>query len=236
MNFIDGTNLQTDALIAITGWSLLPTIKYTPKGLDSQLGIPTTLLKNAERAFWNDLDAKADEQILQSLPYLQTHAPVAKKSPLKSPPTPFRLYRALAPPGLTAVRDNSLIFLKMLGTTSNMTLTELQVLWSYAYLENNLSVKPKDVYWQSALMSRFGRHRNPCGFGEWHPELNYDALAYCDLLLRDLSMSGRRKSSWFREIFEGYSVHDYKGVVQEWKKLQKGKLAWQCMDPLQGFW
>lgn len=50
--------------------------------------------------------------------------------------------------------------------------------------------------------------------------MNYDAIAYADLLLNDLGMSGRRKSTWYKEAFEGYSIHDYKGVVPEWKKQQ----------------
>jgi hypothetical protein len=69
-------------------------------------------------------------------------------------------------------------------------------------------------------MSRFGRHRNPCGFGAGHPEINYDAVTYSDLLLNDLGIRGRGKPTLLKEIFEGHSIHDYRGVVKEWKMAQ----------------
>ena len=181
MNLIDGSTFQTDALIAITGWKITSTIKYTPSNLVSQLGIPTDQLTEKETAMWDTLDSKADDEILAKFPYLKIHAP-KRVTPVKAAMTPFRLYRAIAPPGLTAEGDNSIVILKMLGTTSNMALTELQVLWTYAYFKNKLNkgIDKENVLWDSALMSRFGRHRNPCGFGAWHPEMNYDAISYCD--------------------------------------------------------
>jgi hypothetical protein len=76
---------------------------------------------------WNELDTKADKKIFAQFPYLKIHAP-KRITPIKAAMTPFRLYRAITPPGLTAAGDNSICFLKMLGTTLNMALTELQVL------------------------------------------------------------------------------------------------------------
>jgi hypothetical protein len=124
VNFVDGTSLRTDAIIAITGWKITSTIKFTLESLEGKLGIPTEKLTKEEITFWDDLDARADDQILAEFPYLKDHAP-KRQLLIRSAVTPFRLYRAVAPPGLTASGDQSLVFLKMLGTTSNMTLTEL---------------------------------------------------------------------------------------------------------------
>lgn len=164
MNFVAGTSLQTDALIAITGWKITSTISCKPEGLEAKLGISTSKLTGKQIALWDNLDTKADAQIMNDFPYLHLYA-LKRRLPIKSTVTPFRLCRAVAPPGLSSTGDRSLVFLKMLGTTSNMTLTELQVIWSYAYLENKLNIDQENVHWQAALMSRFGRHRNPCGFG-----------------------------------------------------------------------
>lgn len=102
-------------------------------------------------------------------------------------------------------------------------MAEMQALWSYAYLENKLDIQNDDVFWQTALTSRFGKRRYPCGFGSWYPEFVYDSIPYADMLLSDLGMSGRRKKSWRKEIFEGYSIHDYKGVRREYQEKQHSK-------------
>ena len=51
----------------------------------------------------------------------------------------------------------------------------------------------------------------------------YDAVPYADMLLTDLGLRKWRKESWKKELFEGYTVHDYKGISDEWVKLQGDK-------------
>ncbi|RDW79418.1 dimethylaniline monooxygenase [Coleophoma cylindrospora] len=221
IHFADETNVQTDALIAITGWKLASTIKYKPDGLDASIGIPSANHTADEKTFWHNLDSKADAEIFRQFPYLR-QAP-KKELPLQQPVSPFRLYRGIAPPGLTAQGDHSLIFLKMVASTSNMIVAEMQALWAYAYLEGKLDINKKDVYWQTALLSRFGKRRYPCGFGAWYPEFVYDSIPYADMLLQDLGLGGRRKTSMLKEMFEGYTIHDYFGVRREWHKLQLQK-------------
>ena len=51
----------------------------------------------------------------------------------------------------------------------------------------------------------------------------YDAIPYTDMLLTDLGLRKWRKGSWKNEVFEGYTVHDYKGLNGEWVRLQGEK-------------
>jgi hypothetical protein len=232
----ESDTLKTDALIAITGWSINSPIKFSPPELEAKLGIPTSTFTEEQFKRWEGLDARADAEVSRQFPYLDLHRP-KKEMPIKNyGASPFRLYRAIAPPDLTAQGDDSIVFLKMLGTTANATLTEVQMLWAWAYLEGKLNGLPAtiaptkgedaaaadEILWEAALMSRFGRHRCPCGFGTFHPEMNYDAIAYVDLLLRDLGLRRWRKSGMYREVFEPYSIKDYRGLMDELKRKQEG--------------
>ncbi|RMZ89968.1 hypothetical protein DV736_g2801, partial [Chaetothyriales sp. CBS 134916] len=221
VHLADGIVLESDALIAITGWKLAPAIQYQPAGLEASLGVPTSDLTAEEEAFWDYLDQKADDEILSRFPYLK-HGP-RKPIPYKQNVSPFRLYRGIAPPGLSARGDRSIAFMKMVHSTSNIIIAETQALWVYAYLNNKLAIDKKDVYWQTALTSRYGKLRYPCGFSSWYPEFVYDAIPYADMLLSDLGVKHLRKKTWAKEVFEGYTIHDYKGINQEWKKKQLAK-------------
>ncbi|GMG34349.1 unnamed protein product [Aspergillus oryzae] len=64
----DGTNLKTDALVAITGWKLAPSVKYKPDGLDGSLGIPSSNLNADDVTLWKALDSQADKEILSRYP------------------------------------------------------------------------------------------------------------------------------------------------------------------------
>ena len=81
------------------------------------------------------------------------------------------------------------------------------------------------MHWQTALSSRFGKWRYPWGFSQWYPEFVYDAVPYADMLLTDLGLRKWRKSSWKKEVFEGYTVKDYRGIKQEWMQKEKWNLT-----------
>ncbi|GKZ35526.1 hypothetical protein AbraIFM66950_006188 [Aspergillus brasiliensis] len=216
VTFADGTNLETDALVAITGWKLAPSVKYKPDGLDGSLGIPSSNLNAEDETLWKILDRKADEEILSRFPYLRNPPPGI---PYKQDVSPFRLYCGIAPPSLASKGDNSIAYMKMVHSTSNVIIAECQALWTYAYLNGKIPIDKTDVYHQTALFSRYGKHRYPCGFSTWYPEFVYDAVPYADMLLSDLGLNHRRKPTLKKEILEGYTIHDYRGINQEWKRL-----------------
>ncbi len=125
----------------------------------------------------------------------------------------------------------------MVHSTSNFIIAEAQALWIYAYLNNKLPIERSQVFWNTALTSRFGKWRYPWGFSQWYPEFVYDAVPYADMLLSDLSLDRERKrrgktGSLLREWFEGYTVHDYKGLNLEWKAQQLASPGAQMADGL----
>ncbi|KAK5223530.1 hypothetical protein LTR96_008660 [Exophiala xenobiotica] len=220
VNFVDGSQLRSDGLIAITGWSLVPGIKYTPEGIDASLGIPSVKYSPVENEYWRHLDQSADQAITRKFPYLKN--PPKAKLPFKLSVTPFRLYRGIAPPGLTVNEEQSLAFIKMVHSTSNFIIAETQALWIYAYLNDKLPIDRRQVFWNTALTSHFGKWRYPWGFSQRYAEFVYDAIPYADMLLSDLGLNRQRKrrgktGGLLREWFEGYTVHDYKELNLEWK-------------------
>ena len=219
VTFADGSNLETNALVGITGWRLVPTIEYKPDGIDADIGVPSELYTVDQQKFWNDIDSKADRFILDKFPYLRD--PPEAKVPFKQTVTPFRLYRGIAPPTLTANGDYSLAFMKMVHCTSNFILAETQALWIFAYFNSKLHIDRSNVYWSTALTSRFGKHRYPWGFSAWWPEFVYDVVPYADMLMADLGLRKWRKPGMRREIFEGYTIHDYRGINDEWVEFQE---------------
>ncbi|RMD43891.1 hypothetical protein DV735_g1264, partial [Chaetothyriales sp. CBS 134920] len=217
----DGVVLKSDALIASTGWNLAQSIRYYPAGLEASLGVPTADLTAEEESFWNYLDQEADDQILSRFPMLRKGP--RRPIPYTQKVSAFRLYRGIAPPGLTARGDRSIAFVDMIHSTGTTIIAETQSLWAYAYLNNKLDIDEKKVYWQTALMSRYGKHRYPCGFSVWFPEFVFDTVPYADMLMGDLGLRKWRKKTWLQEIFGRYSSRDYKDVNQEWKQKQSTK-------------
>ncbi|RMZ87300.1 hypothetical protein DV736_g5479, partial [Chaetothyriales sp. CBS 134916] len=219
----NGTSLDSDALITATGFSAKPTLKFSPPSLHSDLGVPTTSYSEAQREFWRYLNHKSELTIAATYPRLLMGPFKAPKSTVVQPynpgidpelqHTPYRLYRAIAPPGLTVQADRSLVFIGMLGGSIAATIRlELQCLWAYAYLNDKLTINTDHVFDETALMARYCRYRAPFGHGRFYPDLVFDLLPYFDMLVRDLGLPTWRKSNILTELFSPYRQADYRGI------------------------
>lgn len=245
----NGKALPTDALVAATGFFSTPSLTFSPASLHADLGVPTHALTRQQRATWTKLDRQADRLIAAQCPRLLPSPALPRTSPYFKPKhhndddgnhdiedddhngrshTPWRLYRGIAPPGLAAQGDRSLVFLGMCSNISNTTRLELQCLWALAYLTGHLDAQiPRDgdsddnkqkeqkVLQETALWQRYTQHRAPYGHGRSYPDLVFDQLPYWDMLLADLGLATRRKGGW-RELFAPYTHEDYRGIVDEW--------------------
>jgi len=247
INFSSGKSVQADALVTATGFSAKPTLQFSPGTIHSDLGIPSTSLTQSQSDFWEDLNQKADLTIAASFPRLVA-------GPFKSPSsstllpynpgldpemnyTPFRLYRAIAPPGLTAQGDHSLVFISMFSNLANTPRCELQCLWAYAYLNHKLEIEASEVFQEAALMTRYAKYRAPYGHGRFFPDLVFDQVPYFDMLLQDLKLKYWRKGNVLAELFAPYRGSDYKGVIQEWLRANlyvSKKSPGSEADPLLG--
>ncbi|TLD23909.1 hypothetical protein PspLS_06307 [Pyricularia sp. CBS 133598] len=248
-----GQELQVDAIVAATGYSAKPNINFTPESTHSGLGVPSISLSQSQQLHWRRLDAASDAKIGARFPELIT-GPQNKKSKSssgrwsknKNPGgrpalyklgsadhevsySPWRLYRGIAPPGLAATGDRSLVFIGMHNNLSNLTRLEVQSLWAASYLlghtlaDPNLDGSPrsaKAIFEDAALLQRWAQRRAPLGHGRSYPDLVFDSIPYWDMLLHDLGLRTARKGSLWKELFEPYTQQDFAGLVDEY--LAKG--------------
>ncbi|KAI8269765.1 hypothetical protein K4K58_000212 [Colletotrichum sp. SAR11_239] len=243
VHLADGTSFSVDLLVASTGFSAKPTMNFEPASLHSELGVPTAEMSPDQVAFWNEQSAKADKAIGARFPRL-LDGPFL--SPTSSKPKPFnpgasvevsyspwRLYRGMAPPGLAANDDRSLIFLGVFSNLANIMRLEVQCLWALAYFEGKIPTLDRDiragkVYEETALMQRWAQHRAPYGHGRQYTDIVFDQLPYWDMLLGEVGVQTQRKPSKWAEFWESYTPVDYRGMVKEWMaqnpKLQNGKV------------
>jgi thioredoxin reductase len=226
-----GVDLQVDTLIASTGFSAKPNLSFEPATTHSDLGIPSVQLSKTQTDSWAELDSRADQVIGEQYPRLLLGPFTAPDSSVPKPfnpgmsaevpYTPWRLYRGIAPPGLTARGDHSLVFIGMFSNIANTIRLEVQCLWALAYLNGKIPNVTKDmaegkVFEETAVFQRFTQRRAPYGHGRFYPDLVFDQLPYWDLLLNDVGLATKRKANTFKELFEPYSQTDYRGIVHDW--------------------
>jgi cation diffusion facilitator CzcD-associated flavoprotein CzcO len=233
IKFKSGTLVRADALITATGFSAKPTIHFTPETSHSDLGVPSTSYTQAQSQFWATLNEKADAVIGEKFPRLLAGPFRSPKSDVIQPFNPgmnaevkytgFRLYRAIAPPGLTAQGDHSLAFVGMFSNLAGTARMEVQCMWAYAYLNNALTItpNPETVFDETALLAQYAKHRAPYGHGQFFPDLVFDQVPYMDMLLQDLGLRYWRKPNLLYELFSPYTAVDYRGLAQEWMTMKR---------------
>lgn len=238
MNLSDGTILRSPGgLVTATTWQWAPNLEISPKSLHSSLGIPSTEYSSQEKYFWHKLDHDAEAEIIGRFPMLgrspqkigeTSHIPAADatggatiaKEGSNESLEPYRLYRFIAPPGLTAKGDRSIVFQGFVANLINQVRNDLTGLWAYAYLNDKLEIDEHDVCWQAALWNRFCKCRYSYGYGGRFPDFVHEQVPFFDQLLKDLGLRHRRKSTWLKELIEPYGQADYRGITEEWLRLQ----------------
>ncbi|PMD57292.1 FAD/NAD(P)-binding domain-containing protein [Hyaloscypha bicolor E] len=213
------SQVNADAVIFATGWEPITGQIFSPE-LQAELGLPVLWdsLPEAEEKYWKELDASEDRKILDlyplfdNLPYKYTQQEVEY--------TPFRLFRSLVPPSLTA--DRNIVFLGKLGNVQQTSLAEINALWSVAYLEGLLPLERlvsdqdamnREVARVSAFMKRRypGRRNIPLALLE--------VRDWMDMLLRDLGVrTDRNRLAWERSANRVFGWWGLKGWMAEWFK------------------
>ncbi|KAF2211126.1 hypothetical protein CERZMDRAFT_44025 [Cercospora zeae-maydis SCOH1-5] len=228
VNLDDGTALPSDAFISSAGWQWRSTVTFKPASLDASLGVASDNYTSAQELFWSNLDAQADRELFSRFPILQTR-PYPPSHSSSSTTQPQRLHRLIAPPILSAHGDRTLAFAGAGANISHILKSTITSIWIYAYFNDNLSIDPcrdlgeAQVCYEAALTQRWSMRRYTYGFGQRFVDFVWDAVPWNDVLLKDLGLEWRRKKgAWWREMFEPYTVADYRGLGQEWLEKQRG--------------
>ncbi|PMD38717.1 FAD/NAD(P)-binding domain-containing protein [Hyaloscypha variabilis F] len=207
-----GEEVACDALIACTGWDAK--VGFFSTEQSAGLGLPVDLKEESvsDRKHWEALIEEADKEVLLRFPRLEEQPAFPTG---KGRTSSAKLYRCMVPTN-PEFNDGSILFLGHFITRDTMTLAEIQALWAVAHMNGKLSKKTEEEMEEDVALVIAWRRRRYLGDG--HTFL-FDGHEYYSQLLRDLGINDVRKSSGWREIFSPYDVHDYRGLIDEYKAL-----------------
>ncbi|KAL1960895.1 hypothetical protein VTO42DRAFT_5878 [Malbranchea cinnamomea] len=243
VHLANGTELESDVLVAHTGWKHVPPVKFLPEGIEKELGVPHPTAEKApaeDLANQQELIERADKEIFERFPRLKAqpvwnknYVPLTDQKGIKSddevspykPLTPFMLYHFMVPPSERFLRTRDIAFVGMVSNFSTPLTAHLQSLWVSAYFSGTLPNDPaaaagdeasmQKLRYETVLYNRFGKWRYPT---EAHraPAHIFDAVPYLDLLQRDLGLNPHRKRGFLAEMWNPYGPEDYRDIIDEW--------------------
>lgn len=238
VHLADGTVLDSDVLMAHTGWQQTPPLKFLPEGIEAELGLPhrqTLATANVGLASEKSLIQKADAEILSKFPRLKdqpkfdNYTTITEQDGIATPGedddekpsndlTPYMLYRFMVPASARLLRQRDIAFTGMVFNFSTIITAHIQGLWVSSYFSGRLVNDPTSatedekamdaIRYETVLHNRFGRWRHPVDWGNKAPSFIFDAVAYFSMLLHDLGLQSRRKSGGFLREF----WHPYGGA------------------------
>lgn len=189
--FIFTTGEETedvDAAICSTGWRWDSGIDFLPKSEHAELGIPSVSYTRSQKKTWEELEKRADKEILERFPMLADGPGIDEDDRVIPKPedvdggsekaaaeperqkreehTPWRLFRGIAPP-TSSKKD--LVFLGMMLSLQTVLRSEMAALWAYAYLNNCLypQMQLSDSPRPNLMASEKTRLDEPSGMQGW---------------------------------------------------------------------
>ena len=148
IKFTDGTTTETNALLSSNGWEFTPDIEFLPRSLHIELGLPTTEYTKSQKEIWENLNTRADMEILERFPMLAkrprlnddplvvgVNLPADNTPPERKAYMPWRLWRGFAPP---LSKEKNLVFLGMMANLQVAVRNDLAGIWTYAYMNGML--------------------------------------------------------------------------------------------------
>ena len=205
-----GEEIATNVIVWSTGWADTHSCVFSsPDALDLGLPIPLSSEPRSLASHWSNLDALADEEILQAFPFLSTAPPHPNPSPVTT--TPYRLHRHMVPSTHIAQGDRSIAFVGACGAVNTVTYASICALWAVAWLEDlhprhsllssarspsTKGGKEREIVEmekQIALTNAFLRRRT-LGKGHLRPGHGLESQYVVDRLMGDLGLTVWRKS------------------------------------------
>jgi dimethylaniline monooxygenase (N-oxide forming) len=219
----NGETVPADAVVFATGWDFKSTV-FEPSVADELgISIPLADQDSTTAKYWNEIDRRADTEVLNLLPRLKNPPPFSQRV-VKH--TPTRLYRYVLPSSLAEADDHSLIFLGLMTNVQTAIHAEVSALWGVAWMEgllekiHTLPGKPEMDY-EIAKVNAWCSRRY-LSRGATRQIASVEVQQVVDLLMRDMGLEAHRKGNWVTDTFTPYRSQDYKGIVKELvEKVQK---------------
>ena len=205
--------IPIDVLVYCTGWS--PTTTIFPPHEASKLGLSVQIgdADSQTQSLWQALEEAADPVVLSRFPNLRDPPPYRKIEPNH---TPFRLYKAMAPP---SDNTHSLVFLGKMVVGNNFRTAEAQALWAVAYLDGRIRSFPSRTQMEREVAETVAwdrrRYLNKGELGSW---FFFDVVDYADALIEQLELSSHRKKGLTGNLMEPCFAADLKSMGHEYKR------------------
>ncbi|KAL9005229.1 MAG: hypothetical protein Q9188_001989 [Gyalolechia gomerana] len=216
---LEGEKLLTipvDLLVYCTGWSATTTLFPARQAHEFGLAVPLKDVDPEIQAQWHELEKAADPVILSRFPTLK-HPPAYRKIAPKE--TPFRLYKAMAPP---ADDSHSIVFLGKMVVGNNFRTAEAQALWAVAYLDGEIRHLPSQTQKEKEVAETVAwdrrRYLNKGELGSW---FYYDVVDYADALFEQLKLSSHRQKGWKGNLLDPCFAADLRSIGDEYKRMHK---------------
>ncbi|KAL9613791.1 MAG: hypothetical protein Q9167_001682 [Letrouitia subvulpina] len=222
VNLLNGANLPTDYVILCTGWTHnLGTFK---DDLREKYGLPS---KADFSIKWQKLDAQAEDKVNSILPILSNPPDTVVPSTERRP---WRLYRRLISPSMSAQGDRSIFFPGQIHSVYTPLVAEFQALWGVAWMLGRLNPPSQAEMEEEVAVWNAWTRKRYLEQGRKHAYSIYDYLAYIDCLAKDLGIKTARKSNPISEMFTSYRPSDYDGLIDEYLQASKRKGAISYYD------
>lgn len=166
----EGTILESDAFVAVTGWKPFSPLKFLPEGIDRKIGLPYVPIASDEQRLPDEglaaqtaLLDRADQEIQKLFPSLKTpmkfnpnYKPLNETKAFSMPPsdvqygpkvphTPMMLYHFMVPGTAEFLRSKDLAFTGYSTNFSNGTCAHIQGLWISAFFDGTLARDPSSA-------------------------------------------------------------------------------------------
>jgi hypothetical protein len=167
---VEGTVLESDAFVAVTGWKTFSPLKFLPEGIDRKIGLPYVPNSSDEGRLPDDglasqtaLLERADKEIQERFPRLKTpmkfnpkYKPLKETKAFRMAPsdalsdptvlhTPLMLYHFMVPGTAEFLRSKDIAFTGYSTNFSNGTCAHIQGLWISAFFDGTLARDPSSA-------------------------------------------------------------------------------------------
>jgi hypothetical protein len=205
--------LSSDAAVFATGWDYNSPLFSPADAIELGTTAPLQEQSPETAAYWENLAAEADKEVLAKLPILG-NPPEHFEREVNH--TPYRLYRHILPSSLAAKDDRSLIFLGLLASIATSFYSEIAALWGVAWMEGllNPAKTKEEMDYDIAVVNKWCERRY-LGRGRSRQIASAEIQDVMDLLMQDMGLEVLRKGNFLSETFVPPRPQDYKGIVRE---------------------
>ena len=210
----DDSVVEADTVICATGWRVIH--PYFEPEAAATLGLPvaTHSVDTKTEAYWANLLAVAEKDVVDKLPILDSPwalAQATRDCPSDAALTPFRLWKSMVP-----LHDSSIVFVGKLMLGNHFRNSEVQALFASAVLDGILALPSVDERARDiAKTVAWCKRRYPGGKGKLNHWYYWDMVPYCDALLRELGLLSHRRTSIWKDLFRPCYAIDLAGLIDE---------------------